>query len=64
MVNRIEQIIKHPQTINNNHESLYRCYHILAFVKDYLDTHGNVLDSRHIGGIIEFMENHGNKKEK
>jgi len=64
MYNRIEQIIKHPQTINKNHESLYRCFHILGYVKGYLETHGKILDGKHILSIINFMDEHGKKENK
>lgn len=34
---KIKEIIKQPTTIDNNHESLFRCYHILDKVKEWLD---------------------------
>ena len=33
---KISEIMKFPTTIDNNHESLYRCYHILDKVKFWL----------------------------
>ena len=62
MDNRIEQIIKYPQTIAGNHESVYRSWHILNYVKDYLETHGKILDGRHFLTTIDFMDKHGTKR--
>lgn len=57
---KITEIISHPTTINNIHESVYRCYHILEFVKSYLSTHqGNEF----ILIILDFLQSHGQKKE-
>ncbi len=54
--NRIEGIISHPKSINKVHESVYRSWHILEYVKEYLRTHKKIFDTDHILTIINHIE--------
>jgi len=51
---QIETIINQPKIRNNVHESVYRSYHIIEYIKEMIkrgDSKETMLE------IIEFMEN-------
>jgi len=54
--NTLNGIIDFPQVINNTHESCYRCYHILNYVKIMVERG----DSKET--IIEVIEHLNNSK--
>ena len=53
---KLEEIKKMPTVIDNVHESCYRSYHILRYMKDILTVYSEMSGNKFLLEIISFLE--------
>ena len=53
---KLEEIKKMPTVIENIHESCYRSYHILRYMKDILTVYSEMSGNKFLLEIISFLE--------